>query len=151
MKESGEDYLQRLGQVKDEGTTPLPNGCTLYWNRDKATGARLYFSDEIGGGVEVWNTAIVDEPTLLAAIVQEHTLRIFEYHSKRREVRQVRSGKAFELAKTMSSSGDLQGATWKELGEILCAMEKEEVMKRRLIEEVRSWYSDGGLDSERRL
>jgi len=51
------------------GDVALPNGHHLFWT----TGAlgREYVSDEIGGGVQVWHTALVDETTLLAAVVQE--------------------------------------------------------------------------------
>lgn len=51
----------------------LPNGCTLYWEKNLA-GGRTYVSDEVGGGVTVWDTALVEESTLLAALVQEAKL-----------------------------------------------------------------------------
>jgi hypothetical protein len=60
--------------VPDTGYIPLPNGCTLYWKTDHSVGCRIYYSDEVGGFVEVWHTALVDSSTLLAAIVQETTL-----------------------------------------------------------------------------
>jgi hypothetical protein len=60
-----------------EGQTQLPNGCTLYW-RPNGVGGRIYFSDEIGGGVQVWDTALVDFTTLLAALNQEMALRATE-------------------------------------------------------------------------
>jgi hypothetical protein len=65
--------------IKDEldvpmrGSVELPNGCTLFWGTDDQ--GRTYASDEVGGGVPVWNTALVCMSTLLAAIVQEHTLQ----------------------------------------------------------------------------
>lgn len=54
-----------------KGEVRLPNGCTLYWNETEQ--GREYISDEIGGGVVVWHTALVDAGSLLAAIVQEAT------------------------------------------------------------------------------
>lgn len=47
----------------------LPNGSVLY--RQRGEQGNIYFSDEIGGGVLVWDTAMVDPNTLLAAIVEE--------------------------------------------------------------------------------
>lgn len=70
--------------VEKEGTVTLPNGCTLYWETDESVGGtRRYFSDEVGGGVFVWDSALVDSSTLLAAIVQEDRLRIQEFHEKK--------------------------------------------------------------------
>ena len=66
-----------------ENTIQLPNGCTLYWEENEV-GGRSYYSDEIGCGVSVWDTCLVDKSTLLAAIVQEETLRVKEYHEKRK-------------------------------------------------------------------
>ena len=57
----------------------LPNSCTLYW-RINAAGGRTYTSDEIGGGAEVWDTALIAESTLLAAIVQEYKITFEERH-----------------------------------------------------------------------
>jgi len=52
----------------------LPNGCSLYWE-DNTVGGRTYYSDEVGGGVIVWDTALVDISTLLAAITNEMKLQ----------------------------------------------------------------------------
>jgi len=49
---------------------PLPNGYMLYRSVDGAGGVR-YYSDEIGGGVIVWDASLVDESSVLAAIVEE--------------------------------------------------------------------------------
>lgn len=57
----------------------LPNSCTLYWRENEA-GGRTYYSDEVGGGVVVWDTALVNESTLLAAMVQEAKLVFMEHH-----------------------------------------------------------------------
>ena len=48
----------------------LPNGCMLYMQENEV-GGRTYTSDEIGGGVMVWDTALVDSSTLLAALTEE--------------------------------------------------------------------------------
>lgn len=48
----------------------LPNGSTLYRELNEAGGHR-YWSDEIGGGVVVWDTCLVASDTLLAAVVEE--------------------------------------------------------------------------------
>lgn len=65
-----------------EGHCELPNGSWLYWRVEPATNARYYFSDEIGGGVRVWDTALVDDGTLLAALTNEARLKVGEYHLK---------------------------------------------------------------------
>ena len=67
-----------------EGECRLPNGCTLYW-RDTEQG-REYVSDEIGGGVLVWYTALVDSGTLLAALTKEQELTYFERIGRERMV-----------------------------------------------------------------
>lgn len=51
----------------------MSNGYCLYW-KDNEVGGRTYFSDEIGGGVFVWDTSLVYESTLKAAIAQEAKL-----------------------------------------------------------------------------
>lgn len=65
-------------------TLRLPNGCTLYWNENSA-GGRTYVSDEIGGGVLIWDTALVDQSSLLAAMAQEAAIGMHQYHMKRRK------------------------------------------------------------------
>lgn len=47
----------------------LPNGCTLYRAISRATGAPVYLSDECGILAEVWDSAIADFSTILAAVV----------------------------------------------------------------------------------
>ncbi len=62
--------------TKDKKITveiPLANGCTLY-RRPNEVGGFVYSSDEIGCGVHVWDTALVDHRTLLTAMVDYHTL-----------------------------------------------------------------------------
>lgn len=48
----------------------LPNGCTLY-RKENAVGGHRYWSDEVGGGVVIWDTSLVAASTLMAAIVEE--------------------------------------------------------------------------------
>lgn len=55
----------------------LPNGYHLYRKPNKA-GGYTYYSDEIGGGVMVWDTCLVQECTLLAAIVAEYQRKYLE-------------------------------------------------------------------------
>lgn len=63
--------MGELQSPPEAGSITLPNGCTLYWRMTEQ--GREYFSDEVGGGVAVWHTALVDQSTLLAAIVMEET------------------------------------------------------------------------------
>jgi len=62
----------------------LPNGCALFVKED-SVGGREYFSDEIGGGVFVWSTSLVDESTLLAALTAESRIRYAEAHGLKGE------------------------------------------------------------------
>ncbi len=66
----------------EKGDVMLPNGCTLYWKANEV-GGRTYHSDEIGGGVHVWDTALVNSSTLLAAITIENALNYKEHMDKR--------------------------------------------------------------------
>lgn len=64
-----------------QGEITMPNGYTLFW-KENEVGGRTYFSDEIGGGVIVWDTALVNSETLLFAIVQENALLRREAHER---------------------------------------------------------------------
>lgn len=75
-------HAPAIPDVPAQGEISLPNGCTLYW-RDTEQG-REYLSDEVGGGVQVWHTALVDDTTLLAAIVNEAALQRREFEIDRR-------------------------------------------------------------------
>lgn len=59
---------------------PLPNGYTLYV-QDGEQG-REYISDEIGGGVLVWHTALVAQSTLLTALAAEAKFQFEEAAKK---------------------------------------------------------------------
>jgi hypothetical protein len=61
-------------RIPEEGNIRLPNGCTLYWKANEV-GGRTYYTDEIPCGVMVWDTALTDESTLLAALTQEATIQ----------------------------------------------------------------------------
>ena len=54
--------------MEQVGLTPC--GYMLYREPNEAGGHR-YWSDEVGGGVMVWDTCLVCSNTLLAAIVEE--------------------------------------------------------------------------------
>jgi hypothetical protein len=68
---------------KMEDICDLPNGCHLFRKPNEA-GGHTYYSDEIGGGVVVWDTCLVGEETLLTAIVEEKRRKYLEYHINRR-------------------------------------------------------------------
>lgn len=50
------------------GWFTLPKGNSLFVYMDPTVGALEYWSDEVGGGVMVWQSALVDPETLEAAI-----------------------------------------------------------------------------------
>ena len=51
----------------------IPNGCTLFV-QENCVGGHIYYSDEVGE-VRVWDTSLVNESTLLAAMVHQAQLR----------------------------------------------------------------------------
>lgn len=59
----------------------LPNGAHIF-RRPNEAGGYIYLSDEIGGGVVAWDTCLVDESTLLTAIVCEHHRKYLECMKK---------------------------------------------------------------------
>lgn len=74
-----------MGREVDGGSCSLPNGCTLYWKRNEI-GGRTYFSDEIGGMIsEVWDTSLISDGSILAALVNEKRLSTIEQISKQKE------------------------------------------------------------------
>lgn len=56
--------------AKLELVITLPNGHSLYREKNEVGGHR-YWSDEIGGGVMVWDTSLVSHQTLLFALAAE--------------------------------------------------------------------------------
>ncbi len=81
-KEWAQARLSYLIKTKGVAGKLLPNSCHLYWD-DNGIGGRKYLSDEIGGGVEVWDTCLVQDSTLLAALTQEAELYCLEQFLKR--------------------------------------------------------------------
>lgn len=63
--------------MSDMSERQMPSGYTLFWKPDEV-GGRDYFSDEIGGGVHVWNTSLVDARTLEFALQNERELYLLE-------------------------------------------------------------------------
>ena len=60
-----------------EGSIDMPNGYTLFW-KENEVGGRTYYSNEIGDGVFVWDTALVNVDTILTAISHEMGLQKYE-------------------------------------------------------------------------
>jgi hypothetical protein len=73
------EKTDRGDNVTDLGCTP--NGAHLY-RRPDGVGGYVYTSDEVGGGVVVWNTSLVSEGTLLAAILGEHNRKCQEERAR---------------------------------------------------------------------
>ena len=67
----------------------LGNGCCLFRRENKDVGGYTYISDEIGGGVVVWDTALVDVETLLTAIADHMKLQKIEYYERERALREM--------------------------------------------------------------
>lgn len=66
----------------DSGYQEQPTGFTLFWRKNEV-GARVYHSDEVGGGSLVWDTTFTSMEMLLAAILQEQYLQFREREEKR--------------------------------------------------------------------
>ena len=62
----------------------LPNGCGLFIE-ENGVGGHRYYTDECGIATIVWDTSIVDEATLLTAIVEEHRRIIKGNHESNKE------------------------------------------------------------------
>lgn len=121
-------FAPAIADVLEEGTISLPNGCTLYWKTTEQ--GREYISDEVGGGVFVWHTALVDQSTLLAAIVQEQRFQKQEFEIIKRRGEDV-------TTKTFAVIDD-RGDEWK-TGDIAFSADT--------IEEVRSWAENQNYHS----
>jgi hypothetical protein len=75
---------KRENKVGNKGREfPLANGCTLFIKQNEA-GGRTYISDEVPCGVEIWDTALVSQSTLIAAMNAENTI-LYEEFMKERE------------------------------------------------------------------
>ena len=64
---------------KMEEVCTLPNGYTLF-REPNGIGGYTYYSNEINGGVFVWDTSVVDPTTLLTAITENYRKIISEAH-----------------------------------------------------------------------
>lgn len=69
---------QQLDNNKVEDLGCTPTGCHLFRKRNDA-GGWTYFSDEISGGIPIWDTSLVSESTLLTAILCEQHRRHLEF------------------------------------------------------------------------
>ena len=72
-----QDQTRLIPVVPDKGWFDLPNGCTMYWKENDA-GGRTYTSNEVGIDMMVWDTALTDDSTLMAAMTQEASLQRLE-------------------------------------------------------------------------
>lgn len=68
-----------------EEVCQLPNSGHLYRQKN-AAGGYTYWSDEVGGGVLVWDTCMVGEDTLLCAMTEEMRRRHWEAVARREGV-----------------------------------------------------------------
>lgn len=111
LNRSKVDCLTCLGIMKEKPPkkiqdAPLPNGFTLFWKPNEA-GGRTYFSDEIGGGVVVWDTCLVDRSTLLGAIVKEEELLTLERRYKESQKKTEKLIKDMEHAHKVAAHSTL--------------------------------------------
>ena len=70
-----------MSDEKWEDLGCLPNGAHLF-RKPNTAGGHTYYSDEIGGGVKVWDTCLISESTLLTAIICEHYRKYMESNQK---------------------------------------------------------------------
>jgi len=68
------------GQIRNKiiGEFQLPNGHTCFIE-DNGAGGRRYISDEIGGGVIVYDTCLTDQSSVLACLAKEAEIEIAEW------------------------------------------------------------------------
>jgi len=59
----------------DQSEITLPTGKTI-WFEDNKAGGVTWYSDEVGSGVIVWDTSLVNLETLLSVITHEHYRRL---------------------------------------------------------------------------
>jgi hypothetical protein len=69
--------MERSEPDPKQGSIEMHNGATLFWETN-AAGGRSYWSDEVGGGVQVWDTALVSFASLCEAISMELALQATE-------------------------------------------------------------------------
>ena len=78
------DPRPELKEQLDTGETVLPNGSTLAWRRNDA-GGRTYTTDEVGVPVLIFDSAINDPISILAAMVKEQELSVYETFLSRQQ------------------------------------------------------------------
>jgi len=66
-----------LGTGPTETVLELPNGVAIYRQQSRA-GGYLYYTDEIDGGVLVWDTSLVSECALVTVLHLEAVRRMEE-------------------------------------------------------------------------
>ncbi len=67
----------------------MPNGHGLFWKTNEA-GGRTYYSDEVGGGVIVMDTALQDPSTILFALSMEQELvRVEKRHELDKNLKEL--------------------------------------------------------------
>lgn len=74
-----------------QGSVEMRNGATLFWETN-AAGGRTYWSDEVGGGVQVWDTSLVCFGSLCEAISMEFALLAAEHRAQEKATREAGHG-----------------------------------------------------------
>ena len=65
----GQTFFEKQGQL--EFACPVPDTHYFLYRKENGVGGYTYYSDEIGGGVFVWDTCLVGDVTLQAALDYE--------------------------------------------------------------------------------
>lgn len=63
--------MDTVGVLVDAGKYGLGNNIYQLWVQDNGFGGRAYWCEEIGGGVRVWDTCLVSEEAMIAALKAE--------------------------------------------------------------------------------
>jgi len=67
--------------MTSEVVATLGNGCHLFRKLNEA-GGYTYYSDEVGGGVVVWDTALVNIETMLTALADYMKIQKIEQYRR---------------------------------------------------------------------
>jgi len=67
----------------ETGDVMAPSGCGLYWKMTEQ--GREWFSDECGPISSIWHTALVNQSTLLLAMVKEAEFQYLEAEIRKRK------------------------------------------------------------------
>ena len=73
--------MTNVKKIPKTGYITLPNGCSLFWEPNEV-GGRRYYSDECGAPTLVWDTALTDQASLMAAMTQEAVIAFNERYWK---------------------------------------------------------------------